>query len=256
MNEGRMRRSEALTWAGALAVALATPVVFGAQRHVLATADLCSLVIPNPYLRSEHETYFIGSARPDTVQVRIPDVPALLKPWVRYPYRDSTPAFGQVVHVQSVYGADAERVLARFGTGDSTVVVIQYTNNSMCQTFPVRAWLETGVINHYAVFVRPDSEWAAGRPTFDIEMLSRLAVYPAYLRRTPGVNLDTTLTIDEYASLVKVLPVEPDWLQDCRKGLARIETWAGMHERTSETYPANDALRVMRWHCGVLREKH
>ncbi len=251
-----MKRHDVLTCAGVLGVALAVPIVFHAHRQVLAAADLCSIMIPNPYLRSEHETYFIGSARSDTVRVRISDVPALLKPWEHYPYRDSTPVFGQVVRVQSVYGANADRVLARFATGDSTVVVIHYANNSMCQTFPVRAWLDTGVVNHYAVFLRPDSEWAAGRPTFDIEMLSWLAVYPAYLRRIRGVNLDTTLTIDEYASLVKVLPVESEWLQDCRKGLARIEAWAGMHEPTSETYPANDALRVMRWHCGVLRKKH
>ena len=134
-----MNRHDVLTCAGVVAVALAVPMVFHADRHVLAAADLCSLLIPNPYLRSEHETYFIGSARSDTVQVRIPDVPALLKPWERYPYRDSTPAFGQVVRVRSVYGADADRVLARFATGDSTVVVIHYANNSMCQTFPVRA---------------------------------------------------------------------------------------------------------------------
>src|SRR5438552_808044 len=98
-----MRRSEALTWAGVLAVALTTPVVFCAERQVLAAADLCSIMIPNPYLRSEHETYFIGSARSDTVRVRISDVPALLKPWEHYPYRDSTPVFGQIVRVQSVY---------------------------------------------------------------------------------------------------------------------------------------------------------
>src|SRR5204863_5840264 len=95
-----------------------------------AVADLCSVLIRNPYLRSERETYFLGSARPDTVQVRISDVPGVLRP-KRYPYVDSTPVFGQVVRVRSVYGADADRVLASFRGGDSTVVVIRYSFNSM-----------------------------------------------------------------------------------------------------------------------------
>ena len=212
-------------------------------------ADLCSVAIRNPYLRSERETYFIGSAHSDTVQVRISDVPGVLRP-KRYPYRDSTPVFGQVVRVRSVYGADANRVLARLGHGDSTVVVINYSFNPMCQTFPIRAWFDTGVVDHYAVFLRPGTEWADGRPTFDIAMMTQLAVYPGYLRHRRSVSLDTMLSVDLYASLVKVLPLESDWSQDCRKGLQRIEVWARMHEPTSETYPANEVIRVMRWNCG------
>ena len=70
-------------------------------------------------------------------------------------------------------------------------VVIPHGINSMCQTFPVRAWLDTGFADHYTVSLRPHSEWAAGRPTFNIGMMARPAVYPAHLRRMRGVNLDT-----------------------------------------------------------------
>jgi len=245
-----VRRAQVFIRAGVLPVALGGLIVSHADPPARALADLCSVMIPNLYLRSERETYFLGSARPDTVQVRISDVPGVLRP-KRYPYVDSTPVFGQVVRVRSVYGADADRVLASFRGGDSTVVVIRYSFNSKCQTFPTRAWLDTGVVNHYTVFVRPDTEWAAGRPTFDIELLSELAVYPGYLRNRPGVNLDTMLTADQYASLVQVLPVESDRSQYCRKGLDRIEAWARMHKPSSMTYPANEVIRVMRWNCGV-----
>ena len=246
-----MNRAEVFLCAGVLPVALAGLIVSQADPHARRVADLCSVMIRNPYIRSERETYFLGSARSDTVQVRISDVPGVLRPR-RYPYLDSTPVFGQVVRVQSVYGADADRVLALFGAGDSTVVVINYSFNPACQTFPVRAWFDTGVLDHYTVFLRPDSEWAAGRPTFDIRLLMNgLAVYPGYLRQRRGVNLDTTLTVDQYASLVKVLPVESDWSQDCQKGLERIEAWARTHERSAKTYPADKVIGVMRWSCGV-----
>jgi hypothetical protein len=151
--------------------------------------------------------------------------------------------------VRNLNGADADRVLARFRAGDSTVVVINYSFNAMCQTFPVRAWFDTGVVDHYTVFLRPDTEWAAGRPTFDIRLMTELAVYPGYLRQRRGVNLDTMLAVDQYASLVKVLPVESDWSQDCQKGLERIDAWARTHERSSKTYPADKVIGVMRWNC-------
>jgi hypothetical protein len=72
-----VKRPKAWTRAGVLAVAIATPIVIR-DRPVLATTDLCSIAVPNPYLRYEHETDFIGSARSDTVQVRISYVPALI----------------------------------------------------------------------------------------------------------------------------------------------------------------------------------
>src|SRR6266705_927544 len=223
-----MNKAEVFLYAGVLPLVLAGLIVSHADPHARGVADLCSVAIWNPYLRSERETYFLGSARSDTVQVRISDVPGVLRPR-RYPYRDSTSVFGQVVRVRSVYGADADRVLARFGAGDSTVDVISY----------------------YSVFLRPDTEWAAGRPTFVIKLMTELAVYPGYLRNRRGVNLDTMLTVDQYASLVKVLPVESDEPQDCRRRLERIDTWARMHEPSSMKYPANEVIRVMRWNCGV-----
>ena len=231
-------------------VVLAGLIVSHADPPARAVAALCSVMIRNPYLRSERETNFLGSARPDTVQVRISDVPGVLRPQ-RYPYVDSTPVFGQVVRVRSVYGADADRVRASFGGGDSTVVVISYSFNAMCHTFPTRAWFDTGVVDHYTAFLRPDSEWAAGRPTFDIDLMTQLAVYPGYRRKWRGVNLDTMLTADQYASLVQVLPIESDRIQDCRKRLDRVEAWARMHKPASMTYPANEVIRVMRWNCGV-----
>ena len=249
-----MKRAKLIMRAAVSSAALAALMVFVTHAHLRAAADLCSLMIPNPYVRSEGETYFIGRASPDTIQVRISDVPGVLTP-KRYPYRDSTPVFGQVVRVRSVDGSHADRVLLRFAAGDSTVVVIQYSFNSMCQTFPAHPGLDSGAY-HYTAFLRPDSEWAAGRPTFDIKMVSLLAVYPLYLKRVMrDVNLDTTLTADEYASLVRVLPIEAAWTQDCRKELARLEAWSRSHESTAETYPANDALRVMRWHCRAIRHE-
>src|SRR5436309_523255 len=90
------------------------------------------------------------------------------------------------------------------------------------------------------------------RATADLcSVMIRMAVYPGYLRRRRGVNLDTTISVDLYASLVKVLPVESEWSLDCRKGLQRIEAWARMHKPTSEAYPANEVIRVMRWNCGA-----
>jgi len=245
-----VKKAQVVICAALFPATVAGLLVSHADPRVRAPAELCSVAIRNPYLRSEHETYLIGSARSDTVQVRISDVPGVLRPR-RHPYQDSTPVFGQVVRVQSVYGAEADLVLARFGAEDSTVVVINYTFNPMCQTFPIRAWFDTGVVNHYRVFLRPDSEWAAARPTFDIALMTPLAVYPGYLRHRHDVDLDTTLSVDGYASLVKVLPVESEWSQDCRKGLQRIEAWARMHEPTSVTYPANEVIRVMRWNCGT-----
>ena len=245
-----MKKAQVVICAALFPATVAGLLVSHADPRVRAPAELCSVAIRNPYLRSEHETYLIGSARSDTVQVRISDVPGVLRPR-RHPYQDSTPVFGQVVRVQSVYGAEADLVLARFGAEDSTVVVINYTFNPMCQTFPIRAWFDTGVVNHYRVFLRPDSEWAAARPTFDIALMTPLAVYPGYLRHRHDVDLDTTLSVDGYASLVKVLPVESEWSQYCRKGLQRIEAWARMHEPTSVTYPANEVIRVMRWNCGT-----
>ena len=244
-----MKRPEALTWAGVLAVAIATPVVFR-DRHVLAATDLCSIIVPNPYVRSAGETYVIGSARTDTVQVQISDVPGALKP-NRDAYRDSNPVFGQVVQVQSVYGADAEHVLAHVSDGDSRIVVVLYGMNSFCVTFPVRTWLPTGSVDHYTLLLRPESEWAAGRPTFDM-----MGYYPPYTRWLRDANFDSTLTVDEYASLVKVIPVDTDWARDCGNGLIRLEAWARSNEVITKKYPANEALRIMRWHCGVIQKKH
>jgi len=243
-----MNKAEVFLCAGVLPVALAGLILSRTDPHARAVTNLCSVMIGNPYVRRDRETYVLGSARSDTVQVRISDVPGVLWP-KRYPYLDSTPVFGQVVRVRSVYGADADRVLARFRAGDSTVVVINYSFNPMCQTFPVRAWFDTGVVDHYTVFLRPDTEWAAGRPTFDIKLMGDLAVYPGYLRHRRGVNFDTTLSADQYASLVQVLPVESDGSQNCQNRLARIDAWARTHERASKHYPADKVIDAMRWNC-------
>ena len=234
-------------------LALTGLVVLAANPHPGGARDLCSFMIRNPYLRSERETYVIGSARSDSVQVRISDRPGVL-PRDRYPYRDSTPVFGQVLRVRSVYGANGDRILTRMAAGDSTVVLIRYSFNSMCHTFPVRAWLDTGIVYHFTMLLRPDSEWTAGRPTFDSEVWPLLAVYPPYPTRMRRPDFDTLLTVDEYASLVKVLPIRADPAQYCPKALASIAAWAHSHEPRSELYPANEIIRVMQWNCGVRRE--
>ena len=88
-----MNKAEVFLYAGVLPLVLAGLIVSHADPHARGVADLCSVAIRNPYLRSERETYFLGSARSDTVQVRISDVPGVLRPR-RYPYRDSTSASG------------------------------------------------------------------------------------------------------------------------------------------------------------------
>lgn len=244
--EGRLKKAKGLMWSGVLVVAVGFPMAFHAVPHAVAAAHVCSLVNANPYLRSAHETYVIGSARTDTVQVRISDVPGAHST-KRYPYRDSTPVFGQVVQVQSVYGADADHVLANFSAGDSRVVVILYGMNSMCVTFPVRPRLPTGSVDHYTLLLRPDSEWADGRPTFDM-----MGLYPPYL----NANFESTLTVDEYASLVKVIPVDTDWVRDCGHELTRLENWVRSNEASATKYPADEIMRTMRWHCSVIRRKN
>jgi hypothetical protein len=130
-------------------------------------------------------------------------------------------------------------------------VLIRYGFDAMCRTFPVRVWLDTGFVYHFTVLLRTDSEWAGGRPTFDTPLLRPFAVYPPYLRRERDPGFDSTLTVDEYASLVKVLPIQAHWGQACPNGLARIAAWAS-HEPRSELYPANEIIRVMQWHCEGL----
>jgi hypothetical protein len=235
-------------------LALTGLIVFVAHSSVPSAPDVCSLRIGNnPYVRNEHETYLIASVL-DTVRVRIPDVPSALEWSKRYPYPDSIAVFGQIVRVRSAYGAHADAVLARIAAGDSAVVLIQYSINPMCQTAPARPWLDTGFVYHFTVFLRPDSEWSARRPTFDIKMVYSFGVYPEYVRRMHNVDLDTMLTADEYASLVKALPIGPHWSQDCPSGLTRLATWAQSHEPLSELYPANAIIRMMQWQCGVRRE--
>src|SRR5436309_15977554 len=103
-----MNKTEVLICASLLPVTVAGLLVSHADARVRATADLCSVMIRNPYIRSERETYCIGSARSDTVQVRISDVPGVLRP-TRYQYGDSTPVFAQLLPVRTVYGADHAR---------------------------------------------------------------------------------------------------------------------------------------------------
>jgi hypothetical protein len=69
-----------------------------------------------------------------------------------------------------------------------------------------------------------------------------------------GPDFDTLLTVDEYASLVKVLPIGTDPVQYCPKAVANLAAWAHSHEPRSELYPANEIIRVMQWNCGVRRE--
>jgi hypothetical protein len=242
-----------------LSGALGALMILLARDHLPAAPALCSIGGVNPYVRSDRETYLIGVASSDSHRVRISDRPSLLEQSRRYPYTDSTPVFGRVVRVRSANGADADRVLARFAGGDSTVVVIRYSYDAMCRTYPTGAFLDTGVANHYTVFLRPDSEWARGRPTFDIKLLSWFAVYPHDLKGSRrDVNLDTMLTVEEYASLVKVLPTQAEWIRDCKdersRAIAPLQEWGRRHPRIARAYPANDALQTIpSWRCPVNR---
>ncbi len=248
-----MKRAAVSIWLTLWPLALTGLTVLVSESHPLGVPGLCSVLSRNPYLRSERETYLIGSARSDTVRVRISDMPGVVNLAERYPYQDTAPVFGQLLRVRSVHGASADRLLALIPAADSTIVLIPYGSNPACQTFPERVWLDTSPVYHLTVLLRPDSEWAAGRPTFDIPLVPPFAVYPSYLERKRDPGFDTTLTVAEYASLVNALPLATEWGKECSGGLERIAAWVRSHEPRSGLYPANEIIRVMKWNCDGIR---
>src|SRR5262245_52743128 len=135
-----MRRAPGPNWLSTWPIALTALMISGAKKDVPSADTVCSIMIGNPYLRRAHETYLIGSAQSDSVAVRISNVPGAMRPTERYPYRDTTPVFGQVVKVRSLYGANADRLGAGITAADSLVLVINYNLRPDCRTVPTRPW--------------------------------------------------------------------------------------------------------------------
>ena len=230
----------------------------GPGAAIAAESMRCSLVF-FPTGRSAGDTYFIGTARSDTMLAG----PGTLHPTGLGGHAGDgrpRPVYGQLVRIDTVAGGhadDVRRALGRFSERD--VLLVPWDYDPGCETTywnRSARWVEPGLVSFYEARLRPDSLWVGGRPTLDV-FYGSTKPYP----HNPSFRADygyteeersrASLTVHERFTFQEVLPVyehgpssTPDSLRD-----QPLRRWVAANPELAKRYPADRAI------AAVLRQR-
>jgi hypothetical protein len=244
-------------WLGA--VALATSVAelrlrgAPAGTDVGAAARRCSIAPLSP-IRGRGATYLVGRGSSDTVRAGAGPV----RYSAQRPGDSPTPAeriHGQVVLVQRVAGHRAdevERAFARRGRREAVIVPWGYREDCRPIAWHGSArWIDAAADGFLRLVLRPEVDWAGGRPTFDAYQ-GYWQPYPSgeFLRRgfrgTSAIRNGPHLTPAQLLDLYLALPDDSLVRHDRAAALAVMERWAAEHPELATRYPATTMLDMLR----------
>ena len=147
--------------------------------------------------------------------------------------------YGQVVRVERMGGPAAARLPASAGE----VVVVPWDYDASCRRLPWRdgaGWAGPGTPAFYLAALRPQWQWVAGKPTFDLHNPRHLPYTGT--RRIPEMGPDTALASllspDELFGFFQAFPSAEQMEREKREALRSLEAWATEHPDLAVRPPA------------------
>ena len=226
---------------------------------LVVAPPVCRLVSV-PLTRNPALTFFIATALPDTVRATAGKGPtqygnefmsASAPPGLRPRPQPDTPVFGQVVTIDRVSGFEANMIGRRLKRGERRALLIPWGYQANCSPILWESsarWIEPGSAGLFTAQLRPEHNWVAGLPTFDVGAAWHQP-YPSgeFLKyeRDRGGNAGPELTVADLWELYVVLPT-PDSLQ--ASGVNAIEparAWARTHPNEAKRWPATRILEFL-----------
>ena len=215
---------------------------------------VCSLT-PIPGQRDPHATYFVGAALPDTA----PAGRGAVRPsdYGGHSGRGEPRAvYGQVVRADTLGGAHARLLTDAFERlASREVVIVPWDYDPACEPTYWSAsarWVEPGLVGFYSVRLRPEPQWADGRPTFDA-FRAGLQPYPhgpffrAGYRGTDALRTRPSLDAREMFSFYHSLPTREEREWKGSTALDELRRWERAHPELARKYPADG---ILRWALG------
>lgn len=237
---------------GVCPLALAATAIFLVSPSAEATSDRdarrCSMSGPSS-IRDSAAIYLVGTATADTVLAGPGSIGRALLRGAR-PEPD---VYGQLVRADTFDGIGASRVRTAFNALESRgVVIVPWGYGADCRPeFWRRSarWVTPDSSGLFSLYLRPDSLWVAGRPTFDavyaavnsyVQGATDEASRPPSKLVGPTREPDRALTPAEVFEIYMRLPTRsapPD-----TAALARLREWLRANPEMRTRYPGNDIL--------------
>lgn len=217
-------------------------------------AHACSFV-RFPDRREPSATYFLGTARPDTL-------PAGPGQQIFYPRQEASgsrgearsedpvsapehPIYGQVVSISRIGGRAADQVRGAAARFHGEVVVVPWSYRADCRPIAWSGsarWLRPGAEAMYIARLREPKYWVGGRPTFDV--LASRQPYPeaAVLAHLPDATPEPALSAGEYFELYEALPDPGALDKDSDGALRAVRAWVAMHPQLASREPVWDVV--------------
>lgn len=224
-----------------------------ASLSMLITTTVCDYASacqrpPFPPSRVSTETYFIGLLLAQMIDAGPNTAPCYGSPrsGPECPARVS----GQVVRIERVGGAHAVELQRTLESTRGVAILVPWDDDPSCQP---QAWTRAGypwAVGRRGFFVarlRPEAEWADGKPTFDVQP----AFGQPYPHATPfhygltgsKVASKVWLSVDEYWTLSEALPDRDTLGKDACAALRPLQAWVAAHRRLAKRYPAPDIVK-------------
>jgi hypothetical protein len=209
--------------------------------------SLCSIV-PFPTERVPETTIFIGRAVAETVLAGAGAVRYSI--WGGHwsaNWRDR-PIYGQRITVLRLAGANAALLSDLFAQrADSSVAVVPWDYDPGCKpTLWGRSfvWTVPESVGAFTVTLRPRSQWAGERPTFDaftadIEPYPHGIFYQQGYRGTDAVRRGEGLSVGEFFDFYMSLPRFPRYGPDSLRYRKVLCDWAAAHPQQARRFPAS-----------------
>ena len=214
------------------------------------THDVC-MMSALPTLRDAGATYFVATALSDTLVAKVGSGPShaldilslSTPPGLQPPPNPKQTVFGQVITLQRVSGSGSAHVQGLLDRGSRQAVVVPWGYQANCS--PVlwtdgARWVAVGTDGFYRAQLRPMSEWAAGKPTFDVAAAWHQP-YPTgrWVGREGGRNNETEiLTPQQLFDLYAVLPDYEGLQRNAREALIPLENWEESNPVLARRWPA------------------
>ena len=161
---------------------------------------------------------------------------------------------GQEVTVLRIGGSNSGTLSDALKESGNRVVLVPWDDDAACRREVYKApglpWLP-GKRGLFVAELRPESEWAGSKPTFD--------VYPAFLEPYPDALIyrngwrqtrpikNGDLSVEQYWSLYEALPEYETAKKNPRLALETFNKWVKVHPHLTKRYPAKRIIEEVQW---------
>ncbi|HLA14005.1 MAG TPA: hypothetical protein VJZ25_03195, partial [Gemmatimonadaceae bacterium] len=190
----------------------------------------------------DRDAHFIAVSTPDSVYAGPGTVKYIVAPGHSGPLGDRR-IYGQVLRVEKIGGLAAP-LLQRSVT---EVVVVPWDYAADCTPVPwtrSSVWLPPDERGLLTATLRDSAFWANGIPTFDVHTPD-MQPYPqraAQQMRRRNVPPDTLMSIEEFFSLLEILPEQRELADSAERAVKPLFHWARANPELARLYPAAAAL--------------